>query len=565
MAVNAGYTTIKGTPTGSNADRINLFAEYKVTAQDAQKNTSTLDVFFYIGLKDEKTSSTKRESTLSYSVDGQSIETKVDVNFEGRKGPYNIQLAHRTYTIIHNSDGMKSVVVKLSLKTGSSYVSGGTINATISLPAIARPVMFGQLPQTIAIGERFTVSFIKQDESYTSRLYIELGEGSVNTSASGNEMEVFFPESFLSYIPGTSAQGQLRLESYNGNEHIGSITAQINVTVPEDIKPTLETTYEIKHSRTDLDWNVMATGISGITIHAKGTAPEGATISKYEYVIGGAKFPQTGEECSYEVFTKAGTYTAVVKVYDSRGRTAEKSFDFVVYSYAAPSVVAEIFRCDATGNKSNGSNATYASCKATYSYSSVEGNNSVSARLYMKAEGEADFTEVVGYEIVSGEALFLSGIDISKSYQIKFEIADEIQGVAYVSLIPSIERIIKVKKGGKAIGIGGDPEEDGVTVFWPSVFEGDVVFKGNVSGADANGALKIQTGTGYANSSSAKTISFAETFNTVPVVVATWETKTSGSYGALKVRDITVNGFGVVSGGSTPSNDDKINWIAIGT
>ena len=45
--VNSGYTIINGSTTGTNSSKVDTWLEYKVLAQSAQNNTSTIRVVLY--------------------------------------------------------------------------------------------------------------------------------------------------------------------------------------------------------------------------------------------------------------------------------------------------------------------------------------------------------------------------------------------------------------------------------------------------------------------------------------------------------------------------------------
>lgn len=150
--VNSGYTVINGQGTGTNGSRIDVWVEYTVVSQDHSKNTSDIRAYFYAALAPDQTSNTALDHGLAstFTVDGISgtvwsnisydftkpgvpCVTSSDVDAQGVKRNY---LGSFVGTITHDTNGKKSVTIKGSFTTQSSYISGGNIEATIDLPRI---------------------------------------------------------------------------------------------------------------------------------------------------------------------------------------------------------------------------------------------------------------------------------------------------------------------------------------------------------------------------------------------------------------------------------------------
>lgn len=105
-------------------------------------------------------------------------------------------------------------------------------------------------------------------------------------------------------------------------------------------------------------------------------------------------------------------------------------------------------------------------------------------------------------------------------------------------------------------------------------FHEDYLLPSTTAGRTANASydiyttktLKIQTGTTTASSSSGRTVTFSSAFANVPKVVATFATtgdNISGDWGALKITNITTEGFNIYVGGTNTSTARSVNWIAI--
>lgn len=89
---------------------------------------------------------------------------------------------------------------------------------------------------------------------------------------------------------------------------------------------------------------------------------------------------------------------------------------------------------------------------------------------------------------------------------------------------------------------------------------------GATTKVNAQKNLGIQAGTTTANSSSITSVTFSPAFSNVPKVVASWATTStneSGTWGTLKISEITKTGFKIAAAGSNPSTNKNVEWIAI--
>ena len=136
--VNSGYTIINGTTTGSNGAYVDTWIEYKVLAQSVQNNTSTVRVVLYS--QSTVSSSTRWDVAENFGYVGynngnrQYLSTTYDFsnNRVNKFGDY-------TFTIGHDSNGSKTITMQGAWNTShSSYISGGSVSALVTLPVIPR-------------------------------------------------------------------------------------------------------------------------------------------------------------------------------------------------------------------------------------------------------------------------------------------------------------------------------------------------------------------------------------------------------------------------------------------
>ncbi len=139
---HTGYQVIYGAGTGPNGDRIDVWVEY-TTTQDQPGNRTLVKAYFYTALH-------PGESSGTYDRQNGLVTTRFTVNGVSGTGladdiPYDFQSTNNIHSlgtfnqyIPHNEDGTKTVSVSGAFTVTSSYITGGTLSASIVLPAIQR-------------------------------------------------------------------------------------------------------------------------------------------------------------------------------------------------------------------------------------------------------------------------------------------------------------------------------------------------------------------------------------------------------------------------------------------
>lgn len=136
--VNSGYTIINGSTTGSNGSKVNTWVEYKVLSQSIANNQSTVRVVLY--------SQATFDSSTAHTVTRQFgyVQVGSDQQYYTMTGGYDFdnkklnKFADHTFTVSHNADGTKTVTIKGAWSDSgwSSYITGGSASASVSLPTI---------------------------------------------------------------------------------------------------------------------------------------------------------------------------------------------------------------------------------------------------------------------------------------------------------------------------------------------------------------------------------------------------------------------------------------------
>jgi len=157
--INTGYTIINGTTSGSNGSKVNTWIEYKVTAQSTVNNTSTLDVYLYSQATTSLSTIWERSGNYGYvQVDSGTKQYTTLSNGYNFQNKHLNTFAHHTFTINHNSDGTKTITLKGAWDKGSStssYITGGTVSGSVTLPQIARASTIPNFTCNLEARERF--------------------------------------------------------------------------------------------------------------------------------------------------------------------------------------------------------------------------------------------------------------------------------------------------------------------------------------------------------------------------------------------------------------------------
>ena len=136
--VNSGYTIINGTTQGTNGSKVDTWIEYKVLAQSVQNNTSQVRVVLYS--QSTVSSSTRWDVAEKFGYVGYNNANKqyLSTTYDFTNNKIN-KFGDYTFTIEHNADGTKTITLQGAWSTShSTYISGGNVSASVTLPAIPR-------------------------------------------------------------------------------------------------------------------------------------------------------------------------------------------------------------------------------------------------------------------------------------------------------------------------------------------------------------------------------------------------------------------------------------------
>lgn len=464
--VHSGYTIINGSTTGSNGSKVNTWIEYKITSQNIENNTSTLNVYLYARANTSGLSTEWNKSNTygSIVVNGTTYSGPAISGYSFKStSTYNLMAYKEGIVITHNTDGTKSINVSGTWNKGTSsstYITGGSVpNTSVTLTTIPRASSF-TCDSTFNTGEPKSISISRASTSFTHKVTYSIGNNSATLTGQTTSASVNFPASWLPSA--TTGTGTITVYTYNGttqNEStlIGSSSKTVTVNVPSSMIPTMSVTYSDAGGLVPSSFGgIYVAGKSKFKVTiSNATAGSGSSISSYYINAGGT----TGSSNTLTTgWLTAGTKTITAYVKDARGRQSGtyNSGDITVYAYSNPTISnVSVFRCNSGGTASD--TGTYISIKATASCSSCNGKNSVTLKYRIRNAGGTWGSYVA---LTSGTAKVVGTYVATNNYEVEIIAYDAFgsessPNVKVTRSVPSSTRIINIKSDGKGIAFGG--------------------------------------------------------------------------------------------------------------
>lgn len=410
-----------------------LYMELTSETVNVSDNSST--VYFRLYLRKETGGNYNLSSGNNYSitVDGQ---TWSGDHGAITSGEIEILLYSGSKKVYHASDGSKTITLSGSFanKLGTGASTG---SQSYTLTKIARTSAINSITNVTldASSETSngTVKFTPASSSYYYRFSYTIGTytQAFNLGSGGSTSEVSrtftIPNSVVSQISTGSISVIGTLETFTGQYtgSIGSTTKTFTVYVGSGYDPSMtsEMLYVDEFNEQALSGKTKIQTISSAVVSS------GATISKYETIIansGGTV--QYGTEASYTSgpIASSGTYTVTVKVTDSRGKTASKTFttkNFIAYTKPSikPTATATRVRSTDDGYVVDESEGTVA--RITYEvvgYTTLVGNQK---HVLVFDPITSNWTEIFD------NPAYLGGYTIDSDFIFQIKVYDEITSI----------------------------------------------------------------------------------------------------------------------------------------
>lgn len=254
-----------------------------------------------------------------------------------------------TYTIGHNSDGTKTVGIKLSVGLNTGGYGSAMVAFDFRLPDIPRASSVSDMSGTL--GSAMTININRKVSSFTHTVKYNFGalNGTIATGV-GASVSWTPPLSLATAMPNkTSDWGNITVDTYNGSSKIGSATCRLTLNVPESMKPTFSGV-TLSDTNTVVS-NIITTAntfveiLSNVKVAFSGaTGVQGSTITGYRAEMVGENQTVTSDGGVFGLVKKSGEVTIRSSVQDSRGRwsdTKDTTVEFLEYTGPTALFIAE--------------------------------------------------------------------------------------------------------------------------------------------------------------------------------------------------------------------------------
>lgn len=370
------------------------------------------------------------------------------------------ELGSTTFPINHNDDGTRSYDIDFGIST--SYALNGSGNGGRTLPTIPRASSFTISGNTL--GSPVTVNISRASSSFTHTIHYGFGDMQRDYTGISTSHTFTPPLDDAFQIPNTvSGTGGITVYTYNGGTYIGSKSLSLTLSLPGNYGPSYSS---LSIARIDngvpASWGIYVQGKSKATLTINGAT------GIYGSSIAGASISGGGYSASSSPYTTgvlgAGDITFTGTITDTRGRSISKTATIKVYECSAPSLQLKAERCTSKGISDNF--GTYVKITPTYTYASVNGKNTITAKSFaITGTSYKNTTCASGASVILGN----NDIAIAKSYEVTGVISDALsQSSSTIKItIPSSSVPLNIRDDARGIGLGKYGEvQDAVDCAW---------------------------------------------------------------------------------------------------
>ena len=324
---------------------------------------------------------------------------------------------------------------KLTL-SASSVDAGGTVTANISA-------------YDAAFSHRVTLAFGSRSQSWT-------------VAAGVASQAVAVPIGWLDQIPGAaSGAGTVTLYTLSGSSTIGQASASLTIRAPQSAAPTFTAACAPLLTVGGITYPSMGSGVyvqskSGCTAKITGAAAQyGASVAGYS--IRGGGYSGSNATLATGLLESSGTLPFVFRVTDSRGLSTEKTVNISVLAYAPPRVSSLTgWRVNSAG--STDPSGTLGKIKGVWSYTTLGGANTCTAKAYIKPAGGSE--TALSVAMASGSTYWVATsagnmtLPVTTNYVLRLELTDKYGAVSGTGSLPSAAFAMHLNAAGNSIAFG---------------------------------------------------------------------------------------------------------------
>ena len=442
-----------GTINGSCDNRRYILTCEWTSTPNTSANTSSITAKVYLNGNGYTTSS----SYWSCIINGTTVTSNKNASIGGKT-----LLGTRTWTVNHNDDGTASVGISFSYSNGlnssGTYTTKtGSGSATVRLDTIARGSSMSLSRSSATIGsDSITVNITRNSSAYKHKVKLILGDTTYLLAENVDTSYTFTPSmSYCNKITtATSGTATVKVETLTGTNGswIADTTKTLTLNVPSNVVPSVGISV-VANNQTN---GVSVAGKTTFTVKpVNANGSYGSTITSYS--ITGGNLNSVSPNGAITDTLNAGDYTFVVKVTDSRGRTAEASKVETVHAYSSPTISARAFRCNKDGTES--SSGVYIAVNFSWEITNLANNNSNAKQYFIqyKTSSASSYTTSVDWTNLSSYSGSMTKVlsqtfSTTSSYNIQLKVKDSFGTTTSTLSVSTISALLNIEKNGVGVG-----------------------------------------------------------------------------------------------------------------
>ena len=442
-----------GTINGSCDNKRYILTCEWTSKANTSANTSSITAKVYLNGNGYTTSS----SYWSCVINGTTVTSNKNASIGGKT-----LLGTRTWTVNHNDDGTASVGISFSYSNGLSSsgtytTKTGSGSATVRLDTIARGSSMSLSRSSATIGsDSITVNITRNSSAYKHKVKLILGDTTYLLAENVDTSYTFTPSmSYCNKITtATSGTATVKVETLTGanGSWIAETTKTLTLKVPSNVVPSVGISV-VANNQTN---GVSVAGKTTFTVKpVNANGSYGSTITSYS--ITGGNLNSVSPNGATTGTLNGGDYTFVVKVTDSRGRTAEASKAETVHAYSSPTISARAFRCNKDGTESSG--GVYIAVNFSWEITNLANNNSNAKQYFIqyKTSSASSYTISVDWTNLSSYSGSMTKVlsqtfSTTSSYNIQLKVKDSFGTTTSTLSVSTISALLNIEKDGVGVG-----------------------------------------------------------------------------------------------------------------
>ena len=525
-SINDGYTIINGSLSGSASSKFSCWMEYKVVSQSIVNNSTTIRFYVYLATSGNTSqydtycndvAGASTRGAMSVTIGGAAAYTRNSRGFATSRIPYrgdyvsqysvaysassgqkyltiltdnasNQAAAYGEYTVYHESDGTKQVVIAFSANCSfSASIGSASASVSIVLPTIVRSTV--PSVSAITLGSAATISLAPSSSSFRHTLRAQFGSRTQTTivSQTASTSISWTPSLNEAYSApnAANAAGVLYCDTYSNGALIGTQSISISAAIPASVIPSGSVAHSEAVAGLAAQFACYVQRHSKLAITVSAAGAYGSTVASITSSVNGATY--SGSSFTTSELATAGSNTITVTITDSRGRTATVYGYYTVVGYDNPHISSvSAFRCNSSGVASN--TGTYVSVAVVGAISQVNNGsankNTKSFKIGYKLKSASTYTETtlsVSAYSVNGTYIIGGSLSNQSAYDVRANFADYFTAAYAYTDISTADVIMSVRSTAMGLAVGKISEENKFEVGWQSRFHGDVQFDGGVT------------------------------------------------------------------------------------